>query len=153
MAALGGVLTGKGGMTWFRSLRRPRFQIPLKAFFAVAAFVYVFYGIVLYRLIALDLSTRSRIVCLVAVGVAMLYSELWNYLFFGRRSTLAGLVGIVGFVPILLVVETSLFLLEPLSALILLPYAAYFVLYDIPWATRLWKLNPQPPTPRSGIVE
>jgi translocator protein len=147
MAALGGFLTGKGGLAWFASLRRPRFQVPLWTFFVVAAIVYLMYGIVIYRLLTLYLEPRGRALCLTAVGVCMLYSEYWNHLFFGLKSTLAGFVAITAFLPLIVIVETALFLFEPVSAWVLLPYAIYFAGYDIPWSLRLWALNPNG-TPR-----
>jgi tryptophan-rich sensory protein len=141
MAALGGLLTGKGGVPWFKSLARPRFQIPMWAFFAVAGIVYLIYGVVLYRLLTEPIPRGPRVVCLTAVGAAMLYSEVWNWLFFGLRSTLAGFVGMIGFVPALVVMETALFVFEPVSAWVMLPYALYFAAYDIPWGLALWRLN------------
>lgn len=142
MAALGGVLAGKGGVAWFRSLKRPRMQMSLWTFFVVTAIVYVMYGVVIYRLIALDIPRDGRIVCLTGIGVTMLYGEVWNYIFFGLRSPLAGFAALTACLPLLIVIETALFLFEPVSAWVLLPYGLYFVLYNIPWSLRLWKLNP-----------
>lgn len=143
MAALGGVLAGKGGIAWFGSLKQPRMQMPLRAWFAVAALVYLMDGVIIYRLIALDIPRDGRIVCLAALGAAMLFGEFWNYLFFGLRSPLAGFAALTACVPVFAVLQTALFLFEPVSALVMLPYALYSLVYSIPWSLRLWRLNRQ----------
>jgi translocator protein len=73
---------------------------------------------------------RGRGICLALALVVMLSNELWNYLFFGLRSTLAGFVGITLF-------------LAPLSALIfaLFRYERVSANYDLAWTFELWRLN------------
>ena len=141
MAALGGVLAGRGGVEWFRSLRRPRMRIPMPAWCVVAALVYLMDGVIIYRLISFDMPREGRIVCLTAMGAAMVFAEFWNYLFFGLRSPLAAFAGLTAYVPTLFILQTALFLFEPVAAWVLLPYVVYTLAYSMPWALRLSKLN------------
>jgi translocator protein len=73
------------------------------------------------------------------VGVLLL-NELWNYGFFGLRSTLAGFLGIVVFLALLTALIAALLRYERFSAGLLVPYYLW-VLYDLAWTYELWKLN------------
>ncbi len=141
VAALGGVLTGDALKTWFPQLAKPRIQLPLWGFYVVGGIVYLMDAIILYRLIEFVSPKDARIVILTALLVVMLYNELWNYAFFGLRSTLAGFIGLLGFLAPLIILHVTLFVYDPPSAFVLLPYSIYVVVYDIPWTYALWKLN------------
>jgi translocator protein len=73
------------------------------------------------------------------VGVLLL-NELWNYGFFGLRSTLAGFLGMVVFLALLTALTAALLRYERFSAGLLVPYYLW-VLYDLAWTYQLWKLN------------
>jgi len=72
--------------------------------------------------------------------VMMAANEGWNYLLFGRRSTRAGLAGMLGFVGITLSLLRSLRQVDRASAQALLPYVAWLG-YDVVYAYELWRLN------------
>ena len=90
----------------------------------------------LYRILV----TRGRGICLTLALVVMLCNELWNYFFFGLRSTLAGSVGIALFLVLLTALIFVLFRYERVSAMLLAPYYLW-VLYDLAWTFELWRLN------------
>ena len=73
------------------------------------------------------------------MGVLLL-NELWNYGFFGLRSTLAGFLGIAVFLALLTALVAALLRYERLSAGLLVPYYVW-VLYDLAWTYELWRLN------------
>jgi translocator protein len=73
------------------------------------------------------------------VGVLLL-NELWNYGFFGLRSTLAGFLGMVVFLALLTALTAALLRYERFSAGLLVP-CYLWVLYDLAWTYQLWKLN------------
>ncbi len=75
-----------------------------------------------------------------ALGI-MLLNELWNYGFFGLRSTLAGFLGIVVFVALLTALMAALGRYERFSAVLLVPYYLWVLLYDLAWTYALWRLN------------
>ena len=70
----------------------------------------------------------------------MLLNELWNFGFFGLRSTLAGFLGIAVFLAPLTALVVALRTYERVSAWLLVPYYLW-VLYDLAWAYELWRLN------------
>ena len=124
-------------------------QMPVWTFFAVAAIVYVMYGVVLYRLIALDLPLRPRIVCLTGIGRHALQRVLeLPVLRPADPDRGAGLAD--GVRPALGFRRNALFLFESVSGFVLLPYGVYILVYNVPWGVQLCILNPPSagPAPR-----
>ena len=91
-AVVGNVFVRKDDLQWFGRLRRPRMQIPLPASFVVGALYYLCIGTVAQRSILRGDRTAHRLALVVLAG-----NEIWNVLFFGRRSTRAGFLGVVCF--------------------------------------------------------
>jgi translocator protein len=99
-AVFGAALVGGSGLDWFAGLAKPRFLVPLRVFYLVGALYYVLVAVVLYRILARIDDPRGRAISLgLSVGILLL-NELWNYGFFGLRSTLAGFLGIVVFLAL-----------------------------------------------------
>lgn len=134
-AVIGNALISKDDLAWLGGLKRPRMQISVPAFVAVGAIYYLILGIVLYR--AADRrdgrATRLAIVVLVL-------NEAWNVAFFGRRSVRNGLIGILAFLLPLGALQISV-AEDRTSAMVLAPYTAWVLCYDVPWTLRLWQLN------------
>jgi tryptophan-rich sensory protein len=123
-------------MRWFRKLHTPRWQLPMPGFIVVAGVYYVLIGYVLAR--SLDRGDRR------STGLAMsvlIGNEAWNAAFFGRRSTRAGFLGLLGFLIPLAAFQYSV-MDDAQSRRALMPYSAFVLLYDLPWTYRLWRLNP-----------
>jgi benzodiazapine receptor len=139
-ALFGGVLVGEGLEGWYEGLEKPWFLVPLWAFYVVATLYYLAFAAVLYRVLVHVEDRRARGICLALALVVMLSNELWNYLFFGLRSTLAGFVGIVLFLVPLIALFFALSRYEKVSAKLLVPYYLW-VLYDLAWTFELWRLN------------
>ncbi len=138
-AVAGNAFVGKPAMAWFRGLTAPRGQLPMPAFLATGA---VYYGIVGY---VLARSIDRRDARSTAWGLAVLVgNEAWNGVFFGRRSTRAGFLGLCAFLVPLVALQRSV-AGDARSRNALAPYTAYVVGYDLPWAYRLWRLNPARP--------
>ena len=142
MAVLGTVLAGSGLKEWFVQLEGPRWQLPLWAFIGVGALGYVFDAVILYRLMTVVDDLGGRVVALTALVVVMLYNELWNYAFVGRRSTYAGWIGVLAFLAPLAILQVALAVYDRPSAILLLIYVVWVVAYDVPWSYALWRLNP-----------
>ncbi len=142
VAVLEGLLTGSGLKDWYPHLRKPRWQIPLWAFVAVGLIVYAIDGFVAYRVLTAVSSAGDRAVALTALVVVMVLNALWSYAFFEYRSTLVGILGIIGFLGPLLVLQTALFVYDPLAAWAHLAYTLYVLAYDVPLFYAIWRLNP-----------
>ncbi len=135
-AVLGNVLVRRDDLTWFGGLRAPRMQLPLRGFLVVGASYYLSIGTVVYRSILRGDLTAYRL-SLIVLAV----NEIWNFLFFGRRSTRAGFLGVLAFAVPVCLLQGAL-ARDRLSALAFAPYTAWVIGYDVPWTYRLWRLNP-----------
>ena len=139
-AVFGTILVGGSGLEWYEGLEKPGFVVPLGIFYLVGALYYVLFAVVLYRVLSRVGNARGRATSLgLALGV-MLLNELWNYAFFGLRSTLAGFLGMAVFVALLTALVAVLLRYERVSAVLLVPYYLW-VLYDLAWTYELWRLN------------
>jgi tryptophan-rich sensory protein len=139
-AVFGTALVGGSGLEWYEGLEKPRFLVPLGIFYLVGALYYVLFAVVVYRVLVRIDDPRGRALSLgLTVGV-MLLNELWNFGFFGLRSTLAGFLGILVFLALLTALVAALRRYEGFSVVLLVPYYAW-VLYDAAWTYQLWKLN------------
>jgi tryptophan-rich sensory protein len=87
------------------------------------------------------MSQTDRLISLTALGIVMLYNELWNIVLFRWQNPFAGFLGVLAFLAPLLLLQVILLLVEPISGLLMLIYVLWVVLYDIPWSYALWKLN------------
>ncbi|SDC93390.1 TspO and MBR related proteins [Geodermatophilus telluris] len=135
-AVAGNAFIGKPAMAWFRGLTAPRWQLPMPAFLGVGVAYYGVIGYVLAR--SIDRRDARSTAWSLAVLVG---NESWNGVFFGRRSTRAGFVGLCSFLLPLAALQRSV-AGDPRARLVLAPYTAYVLLYDLPWTYRLWRLNP-----------
>src|ERR1700724_2710663 len=142
MAVLGGLLTGNQLTQWFATLQKPHLQLPLWAFVSVGVIVYVFDTIIAYRLLTVVPDQTDRVIALTALVVVMLYNELWNIVLFRWQNTFAGFLGVLAFLAPLLILQVTLFLVETVSAVLILIYVIWVIGYDIPWSYALWRLNP-----------
>jgi len=140
-AVLGNAFIGREAMRWFRELRKPRWQLPLPIFVAVGMVYYLILG----RVLARSLARRDARATSWALTV-MAGNELWNLVFFGRRSTRDGFLGLLVFLLPLAALQHAVGD-DRSSRRALTPYTIYVLLYDLPWIHQLWKLNPSaPPT-------
>jgi tryptophan-rich sensory protein len=123
-------------MRWFHALRAPAIQLPLHGFLAVGGMYYLSIGTVLYRSAARHDHGAYRLALLVLAG-----NELWNVALFGRRSTRAGFLAVLGFTVPLSLLQLAV-KNDRVSTLALSPYTAWVIGYDIPWTYLLWRRNP-----------
>ena len=135
-AVLGNAFVRGDDLKWFGNLRTPRMQIPLTASFVVGGLYYLSIGTVAHRSIVRGNQRTYRLALVVLAG-----NEIWNYLFFGRRSTRAGFLGVLAFAVPVCLLQAAL-ARDRRSALAFAPYTAWVIGYDIPWTYRLWRLNP-----------
>ncbi len=139
-AVLGNVFVGRDALTWFRGLRAPRMQLPMAGFYTVGAAYYVVMGVVVRRSVLRSDDRSYRLALGVLAG-----NELWNAALFGRRSPRDGFLGILAFLVPLGLLQASV-ARDRVSTAALGAYTAYVVVYDVPWAYQLWRLNLADPT-------
>ena len=121
-------------------------QLPLAGFATVGVVYYVLLGCVLYR--AAD--RRDRVATRLALVVLVL-NEVWNVGFFGQRSVRTGFFGILAFLVPLVALQIAVSK-DRRSSLLLAPYTAWVICYDVPWTLRLWRLNSDPSCRRRHTI-
>jgi benzodiazapine receptor len=108
--------------------------------YLVALSYYAGCAAVLYRILVYVSDRRGEMASLAMIIILMLLNELWNYLFFGLRSTLAGFLGIVAVLVPLTALLLVLRMYEALSARMVTAYYLW-ELCDLAWTYQLWRLN------------
>ena len=139
-AIFGNALIGESLGTWYDTLDKPWFLIPLWASYIVGAVYYLLFATVLYRILVHVDDRRGRVTALALIVSVLFLNELWNYVFFGLESTLAGFLGIAVFLVPLTALVVALRKYERFSAGLVVVYWIW-VLYDLAWTYALWRLN------------
>ncbi len=139
-AALGGALPGDALTTWYPTLRKSKLVLPLWAFVPVAVLYYLMCGLILFRLLVRVKASRGQRLALALLLIVMTANEGWNYLLFGRRSTQAGLWGMLAFTSLTIVLFRLLCQVDPQSAALIRAYLLWLG-YDVVYAFELWRLN------------
>jgi translocator protein len=134
-AVAGNSCISKDDLAWFGALNRPRLQISLPAFATVGVIYYALLGIVIYRACDRRDTKATRLALVVLV-----LNEVWNLAFFRFRSVRNGFAGILVFLLPLGALQRAVSNDVP-SAVLLAPYTAWVIAYDVPWTFFLWRLN------------
>lgn len=139
-AVFGTTLVGDSLGTWYDTLDKPSFLVPLWVFYIVGAVYYVLFATVLYRILVYVDDRGGRAAALALTICVLFLNELWNYGFFGLQSTLVGFLGIAVFLVPLTALLLELRKHERFSAVLVAVYWIW-VLYDLAWTFELWRLN------------
>jgi tryptophan-rich sensory protein len=139
-ALFGAALIGESLGNWYGSLDKPWFLVPLWAFGIVGAVYYILFATVLYRILVHVRDRRGKLVSLVLTAGVLFLNELWNFGFFGLKSTLVGFLGIGVFLVPLTALVVVLRRYERFSAGLVTIYWIW-VLYDLAWTFALWRMN------------
>jgi tryptophan-rich sensory protein len=136
---IGGWATSSSVTTWYPTLVKPSFNPPSYLFGIVWPILYLLMALAAW--ICWRDGGFARHAWPLGIFLAQLFvNALWSYLFFGLRSPIAGLAGIL--LLDLLVVATilSFWHVRSLAAAILLPYLAW-ILFATAVNAAIWYLN------------
>lgn len=115
---IGSVFTIPSIKGWYKTLRKPKFSPPNWVFGPAWTLLYLLMGI------SLAFVWGNQTAMLV-FGIQLILNVLWSYLFFGLKSPLYGLTGIV-FLWLAIVGTIFVFWsISTIAAVILLPYLAW----------------------------
>jgi len=129
-ALFGAALVGDSLGTWYDSLDKPWFLVPLWVFYIVGTAYYVLFATVLYRILIFVEDRGGKAASLALTICVLLLNELWNYGFFGLQSALFGFLGIAVFLAPLTALLLALRKHERFSAGLVAAYWVW-VLYDL----------------------
>jgi benzodiazapine receptor len=140
IAIAGVLLAGNGMESWYSTLKMPWLNIPIWIFIPVQILYYLICGIIIYRILIYVAPGKQRNTSLAIFLTMMIYAEIWNFLFLGLESTLAGFVGIVIFSMVAIIVYLHLRRNERFSSKIFTPYLVWLLVDNI-WIFELWRIN------------
>ena len=138
-AMLEGLFAGPGVRRRLAELRQPRYSPPFPVWIGIGLSYYLICFVVLSRLID---SARSplRSAAFVSVVVLLIGNAAWNLVFFRQRNLERSAAVSLSYAALALTVATLLFLVDPVSALVFLPYLIYLS-YGTWWVLALKRLN------------
>jgi tryptophan-rich sensory protein len=92
---IGSFFTRAAVPTWYATLNKPTFTPPSGVFGPVWITLYLLMGISLFLVWRADGDLQQRRKALAVFSLQLALNTLWSILFFGLRSPLAGLAGII----------------------------------------------------------
>jgi len=123
--AIGSLFTSRAIPTWYKTLTKPRFNPPNWLFGPAWTALYVLMAVAAYLVWRNGLAAPGVKAALVVFLVQLALNALWSGLFFGLRSPLAGLIGIVALWLAILATIVLFFGVSTLAGVLLLPYIAW----------------------------
>ncbi len=111
--------------TWYADLNKPWFTPPSWVFGPVWTILYILMGISLFLVLREDWERRDVQIGTAVFGIQLVLNILWSYLFFGLRSPLYGLIGIVALWIAILATIVWFFRISRPAAILLVPYIAW----------------------------
>jgi tryptophan-rich sensory protein len=136
--AVGSVFTGASLPTWYRKLKKPSFQPPGWVFGPVWTILYALMGTAA-SIIESKKKPDNR-PSLLAFCAQLLLNVLWTYLFFGRRSPLAGCIELIALWAAIALTIALFWKLSKPAALLLAPYLLW-VTFAAALNLSIWRLN------------
>jgi len=121
-AIVGSVFTTPAIPTWYSGLRKPDLAPPNWVFAPVWTVLYLLMGISLFLVWNAGLGKSNVRKSVVIFGVQLALNIFWSYLFFGLRSPLLGLIGIVVLWIMIVLTIVSFFKVSKVATLLLVPY-------------------------------
>jgi len=121
---IGSLFTMPAIPAWYAALNKPAFVPSGTVIGAVWLVLYTLMGISLYLVWQKGINKKTR-PALYAFGIQLALNALWSVLFFGLRSPLYGLIGIVALWFAILVTINMFRKISKHAAWLLVPYIAW----------------------------
>jgi benzodiazapine receptor len=122
---IGSFFTTPNIPTWYADLNKPWFTPPSWVFGPVWTILYILMGISLFLVLREGWERRDVQIGTAVFGIQLALNILWSYLFFGLRSPLYGLIGIVALWIAILATIVWFFRISRPAAILLIPYIAW----------------------------
>ncbi len=142
--ALGAVFTTPAIPRWYKTLKKPSFTPPNRAFGPVWITLYLLMAVAVFFVWSMGLDQSNLLTAFIIFWVQLILNILWSFIFFGRKSLLGGFIAIVILWILILVNIIFFFRVSLVAGALLIPY--------IIWVTiasnlnfQVWKLNRRTP--------
>jgi tryptophan-rich sensory protein len=123
--AVGSLFTSRAIPTWYKTLTKPRFSPPNWLFGPAWTVLYVLMAVAAYLVWRNGFAAPGVKAALAVFLVQLVLNALWSGLFFGLRSPLAGLIGIVALWLAILATIVLFLGVSTLAGALLLPYIGW----------------------------
>ena len=140
IAILGNIFIGDALTSWYLSLTKPWFLVPLWFFIVIGIIYYIMGGTLLYRAQIYINDTKSKSNSILLIYTMLVANEIWNYIFFGLRNLFLGFIGLIAFFLIAVILSYTLRKNDKISFYIILPYL-FWLIYDLIWTYALFIIN------------
>jgi tryptophan-rich sensory protein len=138
-SVLGQIATYPNLSPWYAGLVKPSFNPPNWVFAPVWTILYALMAFALWRILRMP-SSRRRHYAIGLFFLLLVLNAAWSWMFFWARSPLLGLINIVPQLVVILATIVGFARVDRLSALCLLPLAAW-VAYATGLNAAIWLLN------------
>lgn len=125
VSALGGAVTSTSVTTWYADLDKPSWTPPGWLFGPVWTLLYAMLAVVAWRLWPQRHASPAARLTLKLWFVQLALNSAWSFLFFGLRSPLAGLLGILALLVIIIWIQVRLARHHRTLAPLWTPYLAW----------------------------
>jgi benzodiazapine receptor len=119
---IGYIFTRPAIPTWYASLRKPFFTPPDWIFGPVWIIMYILMGIAASLVWQRRLGQKQKWNALILFSGQLVLNALWPFLFFGLKSPLAGLIGIVLLALAILLTIQRFLEVSRTAGILLIPY-------------------------------
>lgn len=141
IGSLGALVTVTGPGSWYAALEKPFFTPPGWVFAPVWITLFTLMGIALFIIWESGTGRREVRIALGIFGVQYVFNVLWSFLFFGLRSPILGLAGIVILWILIAATIAAFHRVRKGAALLLIPYICW-VTIALALNYGVWVLNP-----------
>jgi translocator protein len=141
LGSIGALAMGQASKVWYGSVQKPFFTPPDWLFAPVWLVLYGIMGMSAYLIYKSGKENEAVREALTVFWVQLGLNILWSYLFFGLRSPLMGLIGIVSLWIAILGMILMFSRLNRLAAIINIPYLIW-VSFALVLTVSIYTLNP-----------
>lgn len=134
---IGSVFTSQSIPDWYSQLNKPWFTPPNWLFAPVWLSLFTLMGISAYMV----WERKKGIYPLIIFDIQLVVNTVWNYLFFGLRNPLYGLIGIVILWFLILATIIEFYKVSKKASLLLVPYIIWVTIATL-LNYYIWILNP-----------
>jgi benzodiazapine receptor len=119
---IGSYFTRTAISSWYATLKKPLLTPPDWIFAPVWITLYVLMGIAVFLVWQQPFARNQKQNALIFFSVQLILNALWSYLFFGLRSPLAGLAGIMALAILIVLTIRSFLRISFPAGILLVPY-------------------------------
>jgi translocator protein len=137
---IGSLFTFKAIPTWYKSLKKPKFTPPNRAFAPVWTTLYVLMGISVFLVWRSGLTTGAALTAFILFWVQLFFNMIWSIIFFGLKSRGGGVIIIALLWLSVMATMIASFRVSGWAGALLVPYLVWISIASY-LNISVWQLN------------